>query len=288
MSITVDIAIAKGFIQDTDTQMVVYKNGIDALNAFLDGTVDIGTTSPNTIIFSDQFDPKKHAIVGTISYTDNQLKLLTRNASGITQFSDIKGKKVAVIGAFDHFALYKQLSFNGIPQDAVTVVTMSKKQMPIAIAAGQVDAVFQHGKPIESSKKALGKGKWKVFQSQNMARKLLVLMMNRKMIKQHPNMVNKVFKGILKAQEFLKTHPEECIEIVSKSKNYPLPKAQEAIEEITYDLKLRQSLLLAMETMETWAIDKHFVERETSRNYFDYVDPKPLKKAAPDAVTFIH
>ncbi|NDV20988.1 hypothetical protein GO013_16375 [Pseudodesulfovibrio sp. JC047] len=288
MSITVDIAIAKEFIKGTNAKMFVHKNGRSAMKAFLNGTVAIGTTGVNNVILYDNFDPEKHAIVGTISYTDNQLKLLTRNASEITKKADIKGKRIAVNGPFAHFSLYKQLNFYGISENEVTIVTLTKKQMPQAISSGQVDAIFQHGKPIENAKKALRAEGWKIFQSKNMARKFVVLVMNRKMIKQNPDVVDNVLKGILKAQKYLKTNPEECIEIVAKSKSYPLPKAKEAIEEITYDLTLRQSLPLAMETMEKWAIDNDFVKRENPQSYFTYIEPKPLMEIAPDAVTFIH
>ncbi|WP_319543737.1 ABC transporter substrate-binding protein [uncultured Pseudodesulfovibrio sp.] len=288
MSIVVDVAIDKGFIDGRKAQMLVFKNGAETLDAFLKGQVDIGTASPNNVILSNEFDPQKHAIVGMLSYTDSQLKLLTRNASDITRISDLRGKKIATTGSFGHFSLCKLLAHNGISPAEVTILMMKKKQMPAAIATGKIDAIFQHGAPIEASKKLLGDNAWLIFQNANIARKLLILIMNRDMINNNPKLTDNVLKAIFKAQDYLKANHTECVAIGAKSKKYTLANMEEAMSEITFDLMLRQSLLLSMETMETWAIDNGFVKRSQPRNYLDYIDPPPLERVAPNTVTIIH
>lgn len=288
MSGMVDIAIAKGFIEDENAKMCVFKNGKASLNAFLNGKVDIGTTALNNIVISHDFDPKKHVIIATLSYTDSQLKLLTRNASGIKQIADLRGKKIATPGLFNDFALNKLLNKHNIALTEVTITKLPKAQMPEAIASGKVDAIFQHGKPIEESKKLLRNSGWKQFQDPNIDRKWVVLVMNRDMIANNPKLTENVLRGIHRAQTFFPKNPSEGIAITAKSKKYSIPKMKEAMGEITYDLQLRQSLLLTMEALKTWAIENSIVPPQKPCNYFEYIDPIPLKKINPNAVTLIH
>jgi ABC-type nitrate/sulfonate/bicarbonate transport system substrate-binding protein len=288
MSGMLDIAIAKSFIEGQKAEMKVFKNGREALNAFLEGQVDIGTTSANSIVASNGFDPKKHAIVAILSYTDSQLKLLTRNASGIRKISDLKGKTIATPGFSNQYILSKLLNYNGISTSEVTFVKLKKAQLPPAIASGQVDAIFQHGKPIKDAKKLLGDGGWMLFQNPNIERKKVVLLMNRNMIKSSPELVEKVLRAVLKAQDFYQKNQAECITIVGKSKKYTFQQMESAMNEIDYRLSLRQSLLLTMETIDKWGVDNNFFSRSEQINYYEYIDPKPLSKVDSDLVTIIH
>jgi len=288
MSGAVDIAINKGFIQGETTRMHYFKNGNQSLKAFLDGKVDVGTTAPNNIITAKGFDPRKHVIIGTISYSDSQHRLLVRKDAHIKHLSDLKGKTIATGGTYAYYHLYKYLLHNGIECADVNINQMKKNKAPGAIASGKVQAVFFHGKPIEQSKKALGENNWDIYKPQNLARKMNLLIVNREMVKKEPQRVENMLLGIMQAEDFIKTNRADSIAILAKAKKYKPSKMKEAMSDITYELRLDQSLLLGMETLETWAIDNKIVSRTKPIDYFDYIDPAPLKKVAPTIVTLVH
>ena len=94
--------------------------------------------------------------------------------------------------------------------------------------------------------------------------------------------------AILKAEEFIKTHTEEGIEILAKAKKYDVKDmAQTVRNEMDYYLSLKQSMFTELEGMEQWAFDNNIVERKTPRNYLEMVDYSLLAEIDPKRVTII-
>ena len=101
------IAHEKGFFKEQGVEVTTTFTRMDKLSiqAYLQGKVDATTTNSIHIVRSN-CDVSDHVIIGTLSYSDNQLKLLARKSAGITRISDLKGKKNAVPRAtFAHFYL---------------------------------------------------------------------------------------------------------------------------------------------------------------------------------------
>ena len=165
---------------------------------------------------------------------------------------------------------------------------MSKKQMPDAIASGKVDALCQHGMPIEKAMKRLG-GDWAVYQDDDVMRKNNLLTMSTEVLENKPEIVEGALKAIMKGNEFIKTDTEEAVRIIAEAKGYPLDLMDQSVRhEMDFELALKQSLLEMLEMIERWAIENKLVDRTTPRNYLNLIDHRPLKKVAPEKVTIIH
>lgn len=288
MAAALDVAQTKGFFEKNGIKgkVVVYDKGADTLNAFLDGQADVGTCGLSDVIF-EKADPAKHAIVATLSYSDSLIRVLARKDRGIGQMTDLRGKRIGTLkGSYAHYCLCTYLAHHGISSNDVTLVYLSKKEMPKAIAAGEVDAICQHGKPIDEARELLGDN-WQTFQSTDYTRKLVVMLMRRDMLAKSPALADSALRAALEANEFLRAHPDESVRIMADSKGYATGAMALAMKETVFEISLNQSLLLSLESMERWAVESGLVERTAPRNYLNFIDPQPLERVAPGLVTLI-
>ncbi|WP_320041584.1 ABC transporter substrate-binding protein [uncultured Desulfobacter sp.] len=290
MDAAVIIAQEKGFFKEqrikaTTTAMSI--RGTRGFQAYVQGKADATCTTSLHIVRSN-FDPSLHVIIGTLSYTDNQMKLLAKKSAGITRVSDLKGKKIAVPRAgFAHFYLEKFLLFNGLTLNDVEAVFVSKKKIPGSIESGLAHATMQHGVPIAETKKILGKD-YVIFQNPAIHRKSQHFLVPRKWVAQHREQAKGLLRAILKGEEFIKTHTEESIEILAKAKKYDIrDMAHTVLHEMDYYLSLKQSIFTNLEGIEQWALDNNIVERKTPRNYFEMIDYSLLEEIDPKRVTII-
>mgnify|MGYP000303687936 CR=1 FL=1 len=287
MAGTLNIADSKGFFTENHVtgKVNTYKNGKATFDAYLAGKDDFAVCSIIPIVLTD-FDQAKHRIVGVLAYTDNQTKVLARKSAGVTKPSDLRGKTIATVRATTaHYYICKFLELNGVSCDDTTIVYLSKKELPHAIASGRVDAICQHGMPVEKAQKALGDD-WVMFQDDTIMRKCVPMVTSTTMVTEHPAALKGVLRATLKADGFVKTNTAESIQILAKAKHYPFPAMSTTVRnEMDYDLSLRQSLLLMLEDVEKWAIENKLVARTTPRNYLDIIASAPLKEVAPAQVT---
>ena len=289
MAGAVTIAQEKGFFkeQGINTTTLCMTGGQQTFQAYVQGKADVMSNSGLHIVRSN-LDPSDHVIIGTLSYTDNQMKLLARKSAGITKISDLKGKKIAVAQAsFAHFYLEKFLLFYGLTLDDVEEVFVGKKEIPGTIERGLADATMWHGVPITESKKILGKD-YVIFQNPVVHRKTQQLLVPRAWVAQHREQAKGLLLAILKAEEFIKTHTEESIEILAKAKKYDVGEMARTVrDEMNYYLSLKQSIFTELEGMEQWALDNNIVERKTPRNYLEMVDYSLLEEIDPKRMTIL-
>lgn len=164
---------------------------------------------------------------------------------------------------------------------------MNKKQLPQAIAKGEVGAICQHGMPIENVKKAL-KDDWLIFQEKPIHRKPVSLIAPKKWLIEQPAQAKGILKAILKADKFIQANTDESIRILAKAKGYPFEVMGEAVrDEPNFDLSLKRYLYMLFENMEQWAIDNNLVKRKKLRNYLDFFNYSLLEAVVSDKVTII-
>ena len=283
------IAHEKGFFkeQGIKTAITSFPRWKLAFEAYVQGKANAAGASCLRIVRSN-VDASDHVIVGTLSYSDNPMKLLARKSAGITRISDLKGKKIALNeGGFAHFYLEKFLLFNGLTLNDVEEVFVDRGNIPDTIESGRAHAAMQHGLPILEAQKRLGKDSV-VFQDPTVHRYTCQLLVPQKWVAQHREQAKGLLRAILKGEEFIKTHTQESIEILAKAKKYDVKDMARIVRhEKDYYLSLKQSIFNELEGIETWALDNNIVERKTPRNYLEMIDYSLLKEIDPKRVTII-
>ncbi|MEH0021407.1 MAG: ABC transporter substrate-binding protein [Desulfobacter sp.] len=285
----INIAQEKGFFkeQGVNTKILFTTGTTRAFKAYLQGKAD-ATTINSLNIARSNINPSDHVIIGTLCYSDNQLKLLARKSAGINRVADLKGKKIAVHKAsFAHFYLEKFLLFNGLALNDVEEVFASKKEIPGVIERGMAHATMQHGVPIAKTKKILGEDHV-IFQNPDVHTKTQHLMVSRKWLTQHREQAKEVLRALVKGEEFIKAHIGESIEILAKAKEFDVSDMAHSVRhEMNYDLSLKQSIFTELEGMEQWALDNSLVKRKIPRNYLEMIDYSLLEEIDPKRVTII-
>ncbi|MCG8551538.1 MAG: ABC transporter substrate-binding protein [Desulfobacterales bacterium] len=286
---TVGIAQEKGFFkeQGINTTTISMAGDKQIFQAYMQGKAHVAALTSLCIVRSN-FGTSDHVIIGTLCYTDNQLKLLARKSAGINRVADLKGKKIAVPQAsFAHFYLEKFLLFNGLTLNDVEEVFVGKRKIPGIIERGLAHATMQHGVPITETKKILGKD-YVIFQNSVIHRKTIQILVPRAWLAQHREQAKGLLRAIIKAENFIKTHTEESIEILAKAKKYDVKDMAHTVRhEMNYYLSLKQSMFTELEGIEQWAFDNNMVERKTPRNYLEMVDYSLLEEIDPKRVTII-
>lgn len=129
---------------------------------------------------------------------------------------------------------------------------------------------------------------WVIFQDALIHRKVNFLIAPVAWLEANPEQVTAVLTSILKGEKFIHSNPDDSIRILAKAKNYTLDAMGETVRnEIEYHLSLKQTIYMALENVEKWAIDNNLVNRDQPRNYMDFVDYGPLGAVSPERVSII-
>lgn len=289
MSGALNVAEAKGYFEESGVkvQVISYKKGKIAFDKYLAGEDDIATCNLVGIVLSD-FDITSHKLIAGLAYSDNKTVILGKKSAGIAKPSDLKNKRIGLVRATSaHFYFWKFMALNGISPNDVEIIFMEKKKLPEAIASGQIDAICQHGMPIEKAKKKL-EDDWVAFQEDSIHRISVQMIAPTQWINDNPNKVKAVLKGALDAEKHIKTNTEDSVRILAKAKGYPEDVMDKTVRNhIEFNLSLPQSLLLSLETVEQWAIDNKLVDRTEPRNYLGFIDYRPLENVSSNKVAIL-
>lgn len=137
--------------------------------------------------------------------------------SKIRSLVDLKGKKVAVPSLFSNqnFVLHKLMTdYQMVPED-ITFVVLPPPDMPTSLAAGAIDAYFV-GEPFCAKAELDGTGRvlyyardiWPNFIS-------CALVVHEDLIKENPDVVKDLVRGIAQSGAWAETHREEAAKLVA-------------------------------------------------------------------------
>ena len=160
--------IETGLYWIAENQNYFSKNGLNvtfseysgitpAVNDMLSGKVDIVGNISEFPVVSGAFQNSDISIISCVATSEN-IDLVGRKDRGITQVSDLKGKKVGTIqGTITDFYLNTLLGLNGMTsQDITTVNIKSAGGAVSAIVNGDVDAAIVGQPYADCSGNAIG------------------------------------------------------------------------------------------------------------------------------------
>lgn len=257
--------IETGFYWIAENQNYFRKNGLNvtfseysaitpAVNDMLSGKVDIVGNISEFPVVSGAFQNSDISIISCVATSEN-ICLVGRKDRGITQVSDLKGKKVGTIqGTITDFYLSTLLSLNGMTSQDITTVNV--KNAPGAVSAivnGDVDAVIVGQPYADSTETQLGTNAF--LQSAQNYQPLNVLAASTKeWASSHPDTVNKFLKSLFQAEQFLSNNPDKAKNIVQQNLGLDDTTMESSWSQIQFALSLNESLIAAMEGEARWMI----------------------------------
>ena len=280
------VADTYGFFsqEGLDVSLKKYPSGKLALNEGLfAGDVDFATPADVPIVFSS-FERNDFSVIANIGHSSDVSKIVARSDKGISNPSDLEGKKIGTQKESSvHFFLYLYLLKHNIQEKNIQISYKQPEELPGALADGQIDA-FSMREPFVSQARDLLGDKIILFEEPGLYQKTYSLVAFNKFIEENPQIIKNVIRALIKAEDFVKEHPEESIKLISKTTN--ISESEVASNWSNYDfvVSLDQAFLFGLDEHAAWAINEKFVNASAMPNYLDYIHTDSLKEVKPGAI----
>jgi len=283
-SITILLAKAKGFYEEefakdgVQVKYDMYLSGPPMIEAFAGGRADFAHTGdmPPVSARSSGVDLK---IIGRAGYTPAGNALLVRPDSPIKSVSDLKGKKIAVpVGSSAHHYLILLLKQNGLTTGDVNIVNMQASDHQAALETNNVDAVVTW-EPWASVLENAKSGKVFADSSSGVKRYVGVLLIRNDFAKQFPTYAERLLKVNEKAVEFIKTHPDEALELIAKESKLPVSAISRLVKSSDWDSTIVPEDIAAFQQVKDFLKDTKVLKKDFDiKELFDDQYLKKIKQ----------
>jgi NitT/TauT family transport system substrate-binding protein len=262
-----------------------YPSGAAAVSGMLNGEVDIATAS-EFVVARDALQNANICAIGSVSKYLN-VYLVARTDRGISSVSDLEGKRIGVaLGTGNQFYLGRYLEINGINQSQGTLVNVGFAETPNALANGTVDAAIIFQPYINQIRDLLG-NKTVVWQAQADQFGFFEAICTKNWATEHPDLVQRFLKALVKAEDFSTNHKDQAIDIVARDLNYTNTYAFSVWSDYRYSVALDQSFILLMQDQARWLINNNLTSANSIPNFLNYVYADGLKSVRPESVNLI-
>ena len=158
--------------------------------------------------------------------------------------------------------------------------------MVAALVTGKVDAVSIWNPTVIQLKKKLG-SKGIIFFGESLYTENFCVVAGQEYIKKNPAVIKKVLRALIKAETFVREHPEESRRLVAEFLKTDKVILDETWDIFTFRVALDQALLVNLEDQTRWAIKHQLAARRDMPNYLDFIYMDGLLAVKPEAVRII-
>ncbi|MCG9681986.1 ABC transporter substrate-binding protein [Vibrio sp. Isolate23] len=265
------IAEHLGFFEDYDLDVTLYPcvGGLACTQLMLNRDVEYATASESVVMFQS-FERNDLALLVSFVESDNDLKLLTLNPSGINDLSALQGKRVGVIkGSSSEFYFDSILIANNLKSIDVEKVYLQPHELVPALLSYRVEAIsawepMGYKADILSAAEVVNLGTPGVYQ---LSFNLLSTTPYLEFAGKEPTYL---LQAIDDAVEWINANPSKALSIITKRLNIPENQVKWSWEDYVFRLSLGNSLLSNLQYQARWAVESELVANEQPdfRNLF--------------------
>jgi len=284
-STLVHIAKFKGYFakEGLDVNSQMHSFGKMALQSLLDKKADIATVAETPLMFNI-LNGKKIFILATIVASTKNNAIVARKVSGILKAGDLKGKKVGYTSSTtSDFFLDSFLIANGLTRKDIQAIPLKPDEMQAAIVGKKVDAVSTWNYTLTQIMHELGKDGVQFF-DQEIYTETFNLVSVQEFTQKNPEVIKKILRAVIKAQDFVKNNPAEAQAILSSLTKYPLDLIKEVWDAFRFNVSLDQTILITLEDEARWAIKNKLTEQTTMPVFLDSLYLDGLNSVNPEYV----
>jgi len=280
------IALQKGFFKEEGLLVEVkpYPSGKRALEEGLfESKLDMVTAADTAVVFA-AFERSDYKVIATLCEADNTYRIIANKKMGITRAEDLRGKRVTTQPkSATHFFLSLFLLEHGLSTSDVNLTFSKSETQPEGLMAGSFDAASIREPYLLQAQKMLGK-EAVVFSAPGLYTQMELAVASDTLLREHPESVEKFLRGVLRAENYMKEHPQEGIKLIKEYLNTP----HLGVTQNQYRVSFGQSLVALMDDQGRWAISEQLVLSDEIPDYITVMDDRWLKKLKPQSVTIIH
>jgi NitT/TauT family transport system substrate-binding protein len=192
-----------------------FTNPADQKTALLAGSLDMcGTTLAHAIHSASMGQP----VVVVVALCNKSSALVVKKGGPVKKVADLKGKKIGYVpGTMHEILLRETLTRSGLSPDRdVHLVRVDFFDMGTALARGGIDA-FLSGEPFPTM--AVDQGYGEIlsypYYEESVGTINAGMLVERKTIENHPELVQMLVNAHIRATEYLETHPDEWLKRAS-------------------------------------------------------------------------
>jgi NitT/TauT family transport system substrate-binding protein len=282
------VAHEKGYFKDEglDATLHSYISGHLGLDAVLSGRVDLATCG-DTPIARAVIEGKPVAVVATISEIGQAIRIITRKDRGISRPNDLRGKKIGLVrGTTADFFLHTYLAVAYINPKDVRVVNVATDKLVDALLKGEVDAVSTWSPFTLVLQDRLG-GKAVILDQPNFYIMTWNIAVAQQFAKNSPERIKNFLRAIVRANRFIREHPDEARTISAKHIGTDSPLYEREWPDYDFAAKLGQSLILNLEDQARWMINEEVGSDRRPPDLMDFIYTDALEAVRPGAVTIV-
>ena len=280
------VAEAKGYFAEEGltARIVTTLTGIDAIDQVLRGDADVATATETPIALALAAG-KQVKVIATIFSSQWHVGLVARKDHGIVKAADLKGKRVGfVFGTAAHYQLEAFLAFHGIPLDSISMLPGTPDELSTDLVSGKLDAISTWTPYMARVQQKLGSN-GQTFLPNEFYKQMTNLVVRKDYVMRNRGATERLLRALLKAESFVKSHPDAAIDIIAAASGVPDTELRGHGDPLTYELTLKQPLLLAMENEVRWAFRRGLVPIGPFPDVLRAFEPEPLRALKPDGVT---
>jgi NitT/TauT family transport system substrate-binding protein len=106
-------------------------------------------------------------------------------------------------------------------------------------------------------------------------------------IQEKPQVIEKILRAMIKAEDFAEKNPAEAIAIVATKLEISEDEFLADWNNTIFDVSINQELILEMENIAQWAINQKLTDAGTMPNFLDFVYLDGLDSVKPESITII-
>ncbi len=205
----------QGFFEQVglDIELVELSSLSEVRRAFERKKIDGMTATLVEVLEAYKYSGNVAQPIVVTSYSKGSDEIL---ASGnIKTIKDLKGKKIGVeSGSFSTYLVNYALSMNDIDNSEVILIPMELHKLPNALKFGKVDAITSYPPTSIAIKKQLNTNV--IFSSSSISQNILdVIAVNNDVLKERPELQNKLTNAWGLTLEYVSEHPNESYAILT-------------------------------------------------------------------------
>lgn len=282
------IAKQQGYFDKNGLDITIknYSSGAPAFTDLLNGTVDI-IDAAEFVGVRNSFANEDFKMIGSIGTTADAWELLARKDHGITQITDLRGKKIGLPRkTLGEFFLGNTLTLHNIPAKDVTLVDLPPDALMDAFTKGTVDAVIIFEPHVFNLKQTMGENAI-AWPGQSGRPNYIGLYATGHVIRNNPDAVDRFVKSLVEAQTYLETTNGAVEQFMKDHFHYSDAYIKAVLPKFDFFVGLEQPMIILMEDEARWMIDNNLTQQKTIPNYLNLIYFEPLDKANPQAITII-
>ncbi len=272
-----------------DVQIKEFTAGKFALQAFLGNSIDLAVSGDVPIVLSTLQGNKFRVITQVVERTVNECRVVVRNEEGITTaeeyFRKKKRKLSTSFGGGPEYFTYSFLKKNNLSKNDIELISQKPEEMPVSLENGSVDGISIFDPFARFAEVNLG-DKAYTFADSTIYSELYLVTAMQKTIDERPEELKAFVQGLRKAQEFVRTNPNEAKEIMIKYTKLDRSIVDGIWGNFVFQVALNDLFIQFANDEVEWALSEgKFPPSTAIPNFREIVYPNILKEVEPSAVT---